>query len=547
MSFKDSVHSKGIVWKQRNAQHSIDHDGVMKRVVNVIKDGNEALLFNWMNKCDDINVRDSWGNAALHWAAALGNLTAVTHLLLAQADVNVVNMNGATPLHCAAICGHSNIIRQLLRSGADALATNHEGQTMIDLLRNMGWDGAFIQQEYSRSTSPFSPSSQENFGEELFFSDGASLGSLMAYASPVTPYLYADDLEVNNHLQDQTTKEIEERSFVENDTSSDVAGEDLMCMQWHAEMEQLFSREATERNELISKYAKWMLQVTSTTKLEHFSPTEKEREEVDVVFGAKYSPHGSDPSPVRLVADAEGVGLRVKAKDVKDSPVVKGDVEERLKTSSNTPNISGETIGGSVPLAPEHSEDAEQPELPSLLRGNICGNSQISTSAPVSNVPKASNEHLPPLRISPSMKPSPFLLVNEKKPVDSSSLPPCNLVTGILSQNFSHGDTSHNSISTISSTPSDRNKIKSSPNTGRTDHIDSGEKTLPPLKLNKVNYNAVSSIREASRIRQGGVFCGEKRNANREYLSEEEKRIYEEFLRRSALRYLGRIVELRKA
>ncbi|EAN82212.1 hypothetical protein C3747_55g146 [Trypanosoma cruzi] len=542
---KDFVHAKGIVWKQRAAPRSIDHDGVMKRVVNVIKDGNESLLFHWMNTCDDINVRDSWGNAALHWAAALGKLNAVTHLLLAQADVNAVNMNGATPLHCAAICGHSNIIRQLLRSGADVMATNHEGQTMIDLLRYMGWDNASIQQEHSRNVSPLSPSGHENLGEELSFSDGAFLGSLTAYAPPDSPYVYEVNVEVNNHHHDLRTKEIGEPLCVENDASNDVAGEDLVCMQWHAEMEQLFSRESAERNELISKYAKWMLQVTDTMKSDHSAPTEKERKEVGVVLDAKYSPQGSDQFLVHLTGDADSEELRVKADDVKDSPVAKAYVEP-LKTSTITPNISGEIIGGDVLLAREHSEDAEQPELPSLLRGIPCGNSQISKSAPVSNVPNASIEHLPPLRISPSMKSSPALLVNEKRPTDSLSLPSCNLVTGILSQNVAHGDTPHNSILTIS-THSDKNKIKSSPNSSPANHINCGEKTLPPLKLNKVNYNAVASVREASKIRQGGVFCGEKRNANREYLSEEEKRIYEEFLRRSALRYLGRIVELRKA
>ncbi|PBJ70474.1 hypothetical protein BCY84_18394 [Trypanosoma cruzi cruzi] len=545
MSFKEFVHVKGIVWKQRAALRSIDNDGVMKRVVNVIKYGNESLLFEWMNKCDDINMRDSWGNAALHWAAALGKLNAVTHLLLAQADVNVVNKNGATPLHCAAICGHSNIIRQLLRCGADVMATNHEGQTMIDLLRYMGWDNASIQQENSRNVSPLSPSVLENFVEELFFSDGASLGSIKAYASPDSLYVYGFNVEVNNHHHDLRTKEIGEVLCVENGASNDVAGEDLVCMQWHAEMEQLFSRESAERNELISKYAKWMLQVTDTMKSDHSAPTENERKEVGVVLDAKYSPKGSDQILVHPAGDAESEELRVKADDVKDSTVAKAYVEP-LETSNITPNISSEIIGGEVLLAREHSENAEQPELPSLLRRIPTGNSQISKSAPVSNAPKASTERLPPLRISQSTKSSPALLVNEKKPADSLSLPSCNLVTGILSQNVSHGDTQHNSILTISS-HSDKNKIKSSPNSSPANHINCGEKALPPLKLNKVNYNAAASVREASKIRQGGLFCGEKLNANREYLSEKEKLIYEEFLRRSALRYLGRIVELRKA
>ncbi|MYI06752.1 MAG: hypothetical protein F4059_05405, partial [Gemmatimonadetes bacterium] len=68
---------------------------------------------------EDVDTRDSDGNAPLHWAAATDRPTAVTTLLDAGADPNVRNNTGATPLHVAATNQGPDIVSLLLDAGAE--------------------------------------------------------------------------------------------------------------------------------------------------------------------------------------------------------------------------------------------------------------------------------------------------------------------------------------------------------------------------------------------------------------------------------------------
>lgn len=68
---------------------------------------------------EDVNTRDSDGNAPLHWAAATDRPTAVTTLLDAGADPNVQNNIGATPLHVGSTNQRADIVTLLLDAGAE--------------------------------------------------------------------------------------------------------------------------------------------------------------------------------------------------------------------------------------------------------------------------------------------------------------------------------------------------------------------------------------------------------------------------------------------
>lgn len=47
----------------------------------------------------DINLGDSLGNTALHYAAHAGHLQVVTLLVSSKANVNAKNKQGETPIH----------------------------------------------------------------------------------------------------------------------------------------------------------------------------------------------------------------------------------------------------------------------------------------------------------------------------------------------------------------------------------------------------------------------------------------------------------------
>ncbi|MBY0352750.1 ankyrin repeat domain-containing protein [Candidatus Babeliales bacterium] len=71
----------------------------------------------------DSEVRDSRGNAALHYASTVELVYALTSK---GADINVQNNEGKTPLHCAAIAGNISVVEALLGWGADPFKQDNE-------------------------------------------------------------------------------------------------------------------------------------------------------------------------------------------------------------------------------------------------------------------------------------------------------------------------------------------------------------------------------------------------------------------------------------
>lgn len=76
----------------------------------------------------DVNVQDSDGNTALHWACARGDAKAVQWLLLRGADPNIPDQSvGRTPLMAACSCVSLDCIELLLDHGAEINACNASG------------------------------------------------------------------------------------------------------------------------------------------------------------------------------------------------------------------------------------------------------------------------------------------------------------------------------------------------------------------------------------------------------------------------------------
>ena len=79
----------------------------------------------------DVNVAETDGTTALHWAAYRGDIEAARLLLDAGAAAEAANRYGVTPLALAAGRGSADIVEALLDAGADPNTTLPEGETVL--------------------------------------------------------------------------------------------------------------------------------------------------------------------------------------------------------------------------------------------------------------------------------------------------------------------------------------------------------------------------------------------------------------------------------
>lgn len=130
-----------------------------------------------VQKGGDVNTRDVFGQAPLHFAGFLGYGKVVEFLLSKGADINAKDHNGWTPLHLAVKYGHWGVAEYLLSKGADINARttrNTEGwkdilagstpldlanlfgrQEMVELLLLKGGKrGENLSQKQEREKSP---------------------------------------------------------------------------------------------------------------------------------------------------------------------------------------------------------------------------------------------------------------------------------------------------------------------------------------------------------------------------------------------------------
>ncbi|EKM61857.1 uncharacterized protein PHACADRAFT_204990 [Phanerochaete carnosa HHB-10118-sp] len=105
------------------------------------RDDNEDMLLELFDEGDlDVNFQDGLGNTALHYAASLGNIDVLEHILSHdECDVDPINrIERATPLHLAMKIQdpelRRSVVESLLDAGADTFIKDKNGETAVDLI-----------------------------------------------------------------------------------------------------------------------------------------------------------------------------------------------------------------------------------------------------------------------------------------------------------------------------------------------------------------------------------------------------------------------------
>jgi ankyrin repeat protein len=101
------------------------------RLVNAVKNRDQAAVRSLLKQNVDVNVPDAEGMTPLHWAAHWNDLETAGLLLSAGAHARVSNRYGVTPLHEACAISNVAMIEALLEAGADPDASYGDGETPL--------------------------------------------------------------------------------------------------------------------------------------------------------------------------------------------------------------------------------------------------------------------------------------------------------------------------------------------------------------------------------------------------------------------------------
>jgi len=111
----------------------------VSEVADAASKGDKAAVRALIQKKADVNVAQSDGTTALHWAAEADDLETADLLIRAGAKVMAANQAGATPLVLAATNGSAAMIDKLAKAGADVNASlTRSGDTALMIASRAG-------------------------------------------------------------------------------------------------------------------------------------------------------------------------------------------------------------------------------------------------------------------------------------------------------------------------------------------------------------------------------------------------------------------------
>ncbi|KAL6972127.1 Acyl-CoA-binding domain-containing protein 1 [Sarracenia purpurea var. burkii] len=102
------------------------------------REGDGENLLKCIETGVPVNLKDSEGQTALHWAVDRGHLNIIELLVAKNADVNAKDNEGQGPLHYAAVCDREAIAKFLVNQNARMDLKDNDGNTPYDLC-DMKW------------------------------------------------------------------------------------------------------------------------------------------------------------------------------------------------------------------------------------------------------------------------------------------------------------------------------------------------------------------------------------------------------------------------
>nr|XP_019962681.1 PREDICTED: ankyrin repeat domain-containing protein 39 [Paralichthys olivaceus] len=117
---------------------TLDEMDFERGIWSAAMDGDLERVKSLIQKGTDINLRDSSGYTALHYASRSGHFAVCKFLLENGACASPQTPGGATPLHRSAYCGHLDVVRLLLHHRSNPTLCDDDGASPLHKAAEQG-------------------------------------------------------------------------------------------------------------------------------------------------------------------------------------------------------------------------------------------------------------------------------------------------------------------------------------------------------------------------------------------------------------------------
>ncbi|XP_011693596.1 PREDICTED: ankyrin repeat and death domain-containing protein 1A-like isoform X2 [Wasmannia auropunctata] len=124
-----------------NLSEAIEDEVLNQKTARILKNDlllHEAVIKNEadtvrkvLKETVDVDSRNNYGRAPIHWAASRGNTEIIEMLMQAKCDIEARDKYGMRPLHMAAQHGHRDAVKMLINAGANVSAINKKQHTLL--------------------------------------------------------------------------------------------------------------------------------------------------------------------------------------------------------------------------------------------------------------------------------------------------------------------------------------------------------------------------------------------------------------------------------